>query len=96
LDVSEARVTVTVRDRTVSLRAMEFRLLEFLIRQPDRAFDRDLLLSRVWGQNFRAQIRAVDVTIQCIRKALTPHSCEGYLQTIRGIGYRISASASAG
>ena len=92
LEPNEGRVTV--RDRTVSLRATEFRLLEFLLRHPERAFRREHLLERVWGRACAADARAVDVTIQRIRKALEPHDCHGYLQTIRGVGYRISANTS--
>jgi two-component system phosphate regulon response regulator PhoB len=91
MDVSEARVTV--RDCTVSLRALEFRLLEFLMRQPERAFYREQMLQRVWVTNPRPEIRAVDVTVQRIRRALAPHGCDVFLQTIRGVGYRISAGS---
>lgn len=90
MDVGEGRVTVL--DRIVSLRSMEFRLLEFMMRHAERAFQREHLLQRVWGHDCRAEIRAVDVTIQRIRHALAPHGCEGYVQTIRGVGYRISAT----
>lgn len=90
MDAGEGRVIV--RDRTVSLRTMEFRLLEFLMRHPERAFQRDYLLQRVWGYDCRADLRAVDVTIQRVRRALAAHACAHYLQTVRGVGYRISAS----
>jgi two-component system phosphate regulon response regulator PhoB len=90
MDASEGRVTV--RDRTVSLRAMEFRLLEFLMRHPERAFQRERLLQLVWGHDSRAEMRAVDVTVQRIRRALLPHACDAYLQTIRAVGYRLSAN----
>jgi len=78
------------------LRAKEFALLECLMRHPERAFNRGQLLSRVWGHNCRAEARAVDVTIQRIRKALATHGCDGYLQTVRGFGYRISVADLAG
>jgi two-component system phosphate regulon response regulator PhoB len=93
MDTKEVRVTV--RDRAVSLRAAEFRLLEFLLRHPERAFQREHLLERVWGRDCPTEVRAVDVTIQRIRKALEPHGCGDYVQTVRGVGYRISAGAKA-
>jgi two-component system phosphate regulon response regulator PhoB len=93
MDAGEGRVTV--RDRTVSLRTMEFRLLEFLMRHPERAFQRDHLLRSVWGRDSRAEMRAVDVTVQRIRRALVPHKCDSFLQTIRAVGYRLSASSIA-
>ncbi len=94
MDAGERRVTV--RDRVVSLRAMEFRLLEFLMRHPERAFHREHLLQQVWGNDSRAEIRAVDVTVQRIRRALLPHDCDAYLQTIRAVGYRLSAVSVIG
>jgi two-component system phosphate regulon response regulator PhoB len=91
--VDEGRIRV--RDCTVPLRSMEYRVLEFLMRNPGRAFSRAALLDRVWGEHCRAQERAVDVVVQRVRKALTPFGCEDYVQTIRSVGYRLSASPDA-
>ena len=88
--VEEGRVRV--RDAIVPLRSMEYRVLDFLMRHPGRAFSRDVLLNRVWGEDCRAHERAVDVVVQRIRKALTEVGCEGYLQTIRSVGYRLAAA----
>jgi len=72
---------------------MEFRLLQFLMRRPERAYSRETLLHRVWGSYCHTGMRAVDVTVQRIRRALTPCGCGAYLQTIRGLGYRLSAGS---
>jgi two-component system phosphate regulon response regulator PhoB len=88
--VNEGRVLV--RDATVRLRSMEYRVLEFLMRNPGRAFTRAALLDRVWGEHCSAQERAVDVVVQRVRKALAPFGCEDYVQTIRSVGYRLSAA----
>src|SRR5665213_473288 len=87
MDASEARITIV--DKTIPLRNMEFQLLQFLMRRPERAYSRESLLHHVWGSDCRAGMRAVDVTIQRIRRALAPHGCGEYLQTIRGVGYRL-------
>jgi two-component system phosphate regulon response regulator PhoB len=89
MDASEGRLTIM--DTTITLRNMEFQLLQFLIRRPERAYTRETLLQHVWGNNCRAGMRAVDVTVQRIRRALAPYGCGEYLQTIRGVGYRLSA-----
>jgi len=91
--VNEGRVRV--RDVTVRLRSMEYRVLEFLMRNPGRAFSRAALLDRVWGEHCSAQERAVDVVVQRVRKALAPFGCEEYIQTIRSVGYRLSAAPEA-
>jgi two-component system phosphate regulon response regulator PhoB len=89
MDAEGGRVTVV--DKAVPLRHMEFQLLLFLMRRPERAYGRETLLHQVWGRNCTAGLRAVDVTVQRIRRALAAHGCGEYLQTIRGVGYRLSA-----
>ena len=84
---------LAARGREVSLRAMELRLLGFFMRHPERAFTREALLKRVWGLESRAGLRAVNVTVQRIRQALAPCGCQQYLQSVRGIGYVLSAHA---
>jgi two-component system phosphate regulon response regulator PhoB len=89
MDTSCGRLTVA--EKLVALRNMEYRLLQYLMRAPERAFSREVLLQRVWGSNCRTGPRAVDVTVQRIRRALAASGCDAYLQTIRGMGYRLSA-----
>jgi two-component system phosphate regulon response regulator PhoB len=84
---------LAVYGREVSLRSMELRLLGFLMRHPERAFAREGLLKRVWGPESRASLRAVNVTVQRVRQALAPHDCGHYLQSVRGVGYVLSAHA---
>jgi two-component system phosphate regulon response regulator PhoB len=84
---------LAARGREVSLRSLELRLLGFLMRHPERAFTREALLKRVWGLESRASLRAVNVTVQRIRQTLAPHGCRQYLQSVRGVGYVLSARA---
>lgn len=93
LDVSSGCVMVGTRE--VVLRNMEFRLLQFLMRNPERAYSRETLLKRVWGREGTTGLRAVDVTVQRVRRALIAQGCASYLQTIRGLGYRLSSDASS-
>ena len=90
LDLVEQRATVL--GKRVHLRTAEFRLLEFLLRHPERAYGREQLLSEVWGHSCAVDARSVDVTVQRVRHSLEPYGWRGYLQTIRGVGYRLSAS----
>jgi two-component system phosphate regulon response regulator PhoB len=90
MDTAEGRLTI--EDSIIGLRHMEFTLLEFLMRRPERVHSRELLRRRVWGSDSRASLRAVDVTVQRVRRALAAHRCGNYLQTVRGIGYRLSAN----
>lgn len=68
----------------------EFRLLHFMMEHPDRVYSRGQLLDHVWGRNAVVEERTVDVHILRLRKALMPHACHRYIQTVRGAGYRFS------
>jgi len=61
--------------------------------QSDRVFSRSQVLDRVWGGNVYVEERTVDVHIRRLRKALEPCRCDGYIQTVRGSGYRFAAIA---
>ena len=93
LRVDPVTGSVTAREQPVQLRRQEFRLLHFLMQRAERVFSRAQLLARIWGEHSLADARAVDVTVQRTRKALLPHGCAEYLQTVRGVGYRLSARA---
>lgn len=68
----------------------EFRLLECLMRSPDRAFSRDQLLDRVWSRTTYIEERTVDVHVLRLRKLLTPYACSKFIETVRGVGYRFN------
>ena len=86
---------VAVDDNHVHMGPTEFRLLELLMRHPDRAFDRSQLLDRVWGRNVYVEERTVDVHVLRLRRALSPFGLEKTVQTVRGVGYRLSAQPAA-
>jgi two-component system phosphate regulon response regulator PhoB len=69
----------------------EYRLLEFFMSHPGRAYSRAQILDHVWGANAYLEERTVDVHIRRLRKALEPAGASGYLQTVRGHGYRFLA-----
>ncbi len=69
----------------------EYRMLEFFMSHPGRAYSRNQLLDHVWGANAYLEERTVDVHIRRLRKALEPAGVSAYLQTVRGHGYRFMA-----
>ena len=72
----------------------EFKLLKFFMTHQERAYSRGQLLDQVWGTNVYVEERTVDVHIRRLRKALlTDERDFGQLiQTVRGTGYRFSAT----
>ena len=70
----------------------EYRLLHFFMTHPERVYTRTQLLDHVWGGSVYVEERTVDVHIRRLRKTLEPHRLDGMVQTVRGAGYRFSAS----
>ncbi|MBW4610048.1 MAG: response regulator transcription factor [Hassallia sp. WJT32-NPBG1] len=79
---------VTCNQRAIELTSREFNLLEYLMRSPGRVFTRTQILEHVWGYDFNPSTNVVDVCIQRIRKKIDPIDEAGWIESIRGVGYR--------
>jgi len=86
LDKTSHKVTVDTTE--VHLSPVEFRLLNFLMKNPGRVFTRRELLENVWERSNHMGQRTVDVHVRRLRAALEPHQCDQMLHTVRGFGYR--------
>lgn len=87
-----ARV-VTRAGVAVRLTPTEWRLLEVLVRHPDRLVTREFLLTRVWGPQYTTDTGYLRLYLSQLRKKLEPEpSSPRYLITESGMGYRFSPS----
>ncbi len=90
LDPASHRITGS--GDPIGLGPTEFRLLHFLMTHPERVHTRTQLLDQVWGDHVFVEERTVDVHIRRLRKALEPARLDRLIQTVRGTGYRLSAT----
>lgn len=81
---------VTGNDNNIDLGPTEFRLLHFFMTNAERVHTRSQLLDKVWGDRVFVEDRTVDVHIRRLRNALSTTGHEGFIQTVRGAGYRFS------
>ena len=81
---------VMIKGVDINIGPTEYRLLELLMRNPDRVFERDQLLDRVWGRSSYIETRTVDVHVLRLRKVLKPFGLDGTVQTVRSVGYRFT------
>lgn len=72
----------------------EFRLLHFFMTHPERVYSRSQLLDHVWGDHVFVEERTVDVHIRRLRGALEATGHDRLIQTVRGAGYRLSATVN--
>jgi two-component system phosphate regulon response regulator PhoB len=90
LDASSHRVTLG--DHRLTMGPTEFKLLNFFMTHPERAYSRAQLLDQVWGANVYIEERTVDVHIRRLRLALKSDVLDyrNAVQTVRGMGYLFS------
>lgn len=92
LDPTTHRVTFNEgsEEQRLELGPTEFKLLRFLMANPERVHSRGQLLDRVWGDHVFVEERTVDVHIKRLRASLSVVGCENLIETIRGSGYRMT------
>lgn len=93
IQIDSARHETSVGGRAIRIGFSEFKLLKFLVGHPERVFSRAQLLGRVWGDRAAVDERTVDVHILRLRKTLASANAQHLVQTVRGLGYRLSARA---
>jgi len=87
--IDEDTFEVTVQGKVVPFTTKEFRLLLYLIQNPNRVIRREQLLNDVWGYDYLGESRTVDVHILNVRKKIEPNPKKPkYLITIIGEGYK--------
>ncbi|MBU6386658.1 MAG: response regulator [Planctomycetes bacterium] len=86
ITLDRRRYRVNVDGQPVELTKSEFRLLDTLIRQPGRAFDRTELIDSALGEDTLVLERTIDVHIRALRKKIGPKA--DAIETVRGVGYR--------
>jgi two-component system, OmpR family, response regulator len=81
------------REQELELSAKEFALLELFMRRPDQALSRVELLEGAWDMAYENRSNVVDVYVRYLRRKIDrPFGCRS-LETIRGVGYRLSSAA---
>ena len=93
LVLDHARHEVTVKKEPVELTATEFKLLALLMERRGRVQGRDRLLNDVWGYESVIDTRTVDTHVRRLREKLGPLA--SYIETVRGVGYRIAEGEPA-
>ncbi|MDD2486302.1 MAG: winged helix-turn-helix domain-containing protein, partial [bacterium] len=84
------RHEVEVDGAGVELSPKEFGLLHILMANAGRVVSREMLLEKIWGQDFYGDDRTVDVHIRWLREKIEPDpSTPSRLVTIRGLGYKL-------
>ena len=96
LEVNTASREVNRNGRPIQLTVREYDLLLQLLRQPNRVQQRLSLLHAVWGEPFVGDDNLLDVYIRYLRRKLELPGDAKLIHTVRGVGFMLKASGSAG
>ena len=81
---------VSWQDKPLKVGPTEFKLLQYLMRHPERVHTRGMLLDKVWGDHVYIEERTVDVHVKRLRESLGDAGT--MIETVRGAGYRLTAA----
>ncbi len=79
---------VFIEEKEIAFSALEFKLLSYFVRNPDRVLSRERILNNVWGVDTFVTDRVVDSHIRSIRKKLGAY--KDHIESIYGEGYRFN------
>ena len=74
----------------VELTRHEFLILELLIRNPRRVFTKQMIYEYAWGEEYLAEDKTINVHISNIRSKLKKSGTDSYIQTVWGMGFKLS------
>jgi len=83
---------VSWQDKPIKVGPTEFKLLQYLMRHPERVHTRGMLLDKIWGDHVYIEERTVDVHVKRLRESLG--EAGSMIETVRGAGYRMTGSPS--
>lgn len=89
IELNPDRQELNVRGRRVTLTPMEYKVIEYLMRNAGKTVSREVLLNHMWGGSFFGVPKTLDVHIRHLREKIERDASNPeYLKTVRGFGYR--------
>ena len=100
LEVGEIKINqdaheVFANAQPVDLSPTEYKLLRFLMSNPNRVLTKAQILDHVWEYDFNGEMGIVESYVSYLRKKLDPLTSEPLIQTKRGVGYMYKSTKSA-
>ncbi|MCE2496246.1 MAG: response regulator transcription factor [Flavobacteriales bacterium] len=87
LNIDKEKYQVTKEGERIELPRKEFELLSLLASRPGKVFNRDEILDKIWGSEVIVGGRTIDVHVRKLREKIG----EGYIKTVKGVGYKFEA-----
>jgi two-component system, OmpR family, copper resistance phosphate regulon response regulator CusR len=90
LELDSIARKVTRSEKEISLTATEYKILELLLSNKGKVFDRILIAEKIWGFSFNSGTNVIDVHINSLRKKIDKEFSQKLIHTKKGFGYVLS------
>ena len=90
LELDSITRKVTRNGREINLTATEYKILELLLSNKGKVFDRILIAEKIWGFSFNSGTNVIDVHINSLRKKIDREFSQKLIHTKKGFGYVLS------
>ena len=87
ISIDRERYLVIQNGKKINLPKKEFELLSLLWSQPGKVFNRDKILTSVWGNDVIVGDRTIDVHVRKLRSKFGANCIE----TVKGVGYKFES-----
>ncbi len=87
--LDKSKRTLSVGGEIIDITKLEFDLLYEFLANKNSVLDRDYLLEHVWNDTEMYQYRTVNVAINRLKEKIDPDKTKDYIQTVRGVGYKL-------
>ena len=82
-------MSVTVKDKDLTLSKTEFLMLKYFMENLDTVLNRDQIIDAVWGKDHYIDENNVDVYVGYLRNKIATLTTEDFIITVRGAGYKM-------
>lgn len=89
--IDDLKHEVRKKDEIINITPNEYKLLQTMLRYPNKTFTREELIAIAFGEDFEGFDRTIDTHIKNLRQKIEDNPrTPKYLQTVHGIGYRLA------
>jgi len=89
LSINTKSLQVEVNNQNIKLSSSEYKLLEYMILHLDEVTSKATLTEHIYDQDFDLDSNVIEVFIRRLRKKLDPNNEYGFIETLRGHGYKL-------
>ncbi|KKI93416.1 regulator [Bacillus sp. SA1-12] len=91
LTINRTSHTLQNGQQVIQLTPREYQLLDLLVQNKGQVLTRDIIFDRIWGNETDVSYKTIDATVKLLRKKLSKFGKGDWLQSIRGVGYKLEA-----